>query len=119
MVYKFYLKNTERDVFSCPSVFKIAEFTQNSIHKEMSPHRNVIMNTSCHHWKFSFLTYKLKYKFSNLGGGGGGWVSHGFLMLSSNLIKSKISMLRVGEGGLVSWKFDVEFKFAKIAKFPC
>ena len=34
-------------------------------------------------------------------------------MLSSNLLKSKISMLRwVGGGG--SWNFDAEFKFAKI-----
>ena len=35
-------------------------------------------------------------------------------MLSSNLLKSKIPMLRVGEwmGGL--WNFDAEFKFAKI-----
>ena len=38
----------------------------------------------------------------------------GILMLSSNLLKSKIPMLRVGEwmGGL--WNFDDEFKFAKI-----
>ena len=36
-------------------------------------------------------------------------------MLSSNLLKSKIPMLRVGGGG-VSWKFDAEFKFAKIQK---
>ena len=33
------------------------------------------------------------------------------LMLSSNLLKSKIPMLRVG-GGLT--EFDAEFKFAKI-----
>ena len=32
-------------------------------------------------------------------------------MLSSDLLKSKISMLRVGGG---SWNFDAEFKFAKI-----
>ena len=32
-------------------------------------------------------------------------------MLSSNLLKSKISMLRVGWG---SWNFDAVFKFAKI-----
>ena len=38
---------------------------------------------------------------------GGSWN----LMLSSNLLKSQIPMLRVG-GGLV--EFDAEFKFAKI-----
>ena len=39
--------------------------------------------------------------------------AHGILMLSSNLLKSKIPMLRVGGvGGL--WNFDAEFKFAKI-----
>ena len=32
-------------------------------------------------------------------------------MLSSNLLKSKIPILRGGGG---SWKFDAEFKFAKI-----
>ena len=48
----------------------------------------------------------------------GGWESGGGsqnLMLSSNLLKSKIPMLRVGGwlgGGLV--EFDAEFKFAKI-----
>ena len=45
------------------------------------------------------------------GGGGGSWN----LMLSSNLLKSKIPMLRVGRwggGGLT--EFDAEFKFAKI-----
>ena len=40
-------------------------------------------------------------------GGGGSWN----LMLSSNLLKSKIPMLR-GEGWLV--EFDAEFIFAKI-----
>ena len=35
-------------------------------------------------------------------------------MLSSNLLKSKIPMLRVGGLGEGSWKFDAEFKFAKI-----
>ena len=39
-------------------------------------------------------------------------------MLSSNLLKSKIPMLRVGWGGLVGAggfaEFDAEFKFAKI-----
>ena len=33
-------------------------------------------------------------------------------MLSSNLLKSKIAMLRWGEGKLT--EFDAEFKFAKI-----
>ena len=40
-------------------------------------------------------------------GGGGSWN----LMLSSNLLKSKIRMVK-GGGGLV--EFDAEFKFAKI-----
>ena len=40
----------------------------------------------------------------------------GDLMLSLNLLKSKIPMLRVGEGGLV--EFDAEFKFA-IKKIFC
>ena len=35
-------------------------------------------------------------------------------MLSSNLLKSKIPMLRVGGWVGSSWKFDAEFKFAKI-----
>ena len=42
-----------------------------------------------------------------LGGGRGSWN----LMLSSNLLKSKIPMLR-GGGGLM--EFDAELKFAKI-----
>ena len=47
----------------------------------------------------------------------GGWVGGSQnLMLSSNLLKSKIPMLRecgwVGAGGFA--EFDVEFKFAKI-----
>ena len=45
-----------------------------------------------------------------VGGGGGGGAQN--LMLSSNLLKSKIPMLRVGWGGFV--EFDAEFKFAKI-----
>ena len=48
----------------------------------------------------------LKSKISMLRGG-----ACEILMLSSNLLKSKISMLRVGGG---SWNFDAEFKFAKI-----
>ena len=48
-----------------------------------------------------------------MGAGGGGLRN---LMLSSNLLKSKIPMLRecgwVGAGGFA--EFDVEFKFAKI-----
>ena len=54
----------------------------------------------------------LKYKIPMLrvGGWGGGGGSWN-LMLSSNLLKSKIPMLRVG-GGFT--EFDVEFKFAKI-----
>ena len=39
------------------------------------------------------------------------------LMLSSNLLKSKIPMLRVGGGGLV--EFDAESKFAIIKKIFC
>ena len=50
----------------------------------------------------------LKSKIPMLRGGGR---THGNLMLISNLLKSKIPMLRVG-GGLV--EFDAEFKFAKI-----
>ena len=52
---------------------------------------------------------KVVRAFTNLGGRGvgGSWN----LMLSSNLLKSKIPMLRVG-GGLK--EFDAEFKFAKI-----
>ena len=42
--------------------------------------------------------------FTNLEGG-----VRGILMPSSNLLKSKIPMLRVGGG---SWNFDAEFKFA-------
>ena len=38
-------------------------------------------------------------------------------MLSSNLLKSKITMLRGGGGGLV--EFDAEFKFAKIQNYLC
>ena len=55
----------------------------------------------------------------------GGWVVEGglvetnfqFLMLSSNLLKSKIPMLRVGGGGAHGNQFstfDAELKFAKI-----
>ena len=33
---------------------------------------------------------------------------------SSNLLKSKIPMLRVGGGRVGSWNFDAEFTFAKI-----
>ena len=54
------------------------------------------------------------------GGGGGGLVETNFqlLMLSSNLLKSKIPMLRVGGGGGACGNqfptFDPEFKFPKI-----
>ena len=44
----------------------------------------------------------------------GGWGDSWNLNLSSNLLKSKIPMLRVG-GGLM--EFDAEFKFAKIQNF--
>ena len=37
-------------------------------------------------------------------------------MLSSNLLKSKIPMFRVGWGD--SWKFDAESKFVKIQNSP-
>ena len=46
-----------------------------------------------------------------VGWGGGGGLRN--LMLSSNLLKSKIPMLRVGGGGVLT-EFDAEFKFAKI-----
>ena len=51
-----------------------------------------------------------KIQNSHVEGEGGSWN----LMLSSNLLKSKIPMLRVGGwvGGLM--EFDTEFKFAKI-----
>ena len=45
--------------------------------------------------------------------GGGRFMEFDVLMLSSNLLKSKIPMLRVGGWGGFT-KFDVEFKFAKI-----
>ena len=49
----------------------------------------------------------------------GGWVGGGRglrnLMLSSNLLKFKIPMLRVGGGFM---EFDAEFKFAKNPKIP-
>ena len=51
----------------------------------------------------------LKSKIPMLRVGGGGSQN---LMLSSNLLKSKIPMLRVGGGGVA--EFDAEFKFAKI-----
>ena len=73
----------------------MAEFTQNSIHKEMSPHRNVIINTSCHHWKFSFLAQVQTFIFWWVGGG----TNFQLLMMSSNLLKSKISISGEGVGG--------------------
>ena len=51
----------------------------------------------------------LMSKIPMLGGGG----ACGILMLSSNLLKSKIPMLRMGGWGS-SWNFDAEFKFANI-----
>ena len=80
----------------------MAEFTQHSIHKEMSSRRNVIINTSCHHWKFPF---ELSANFHIWVVGGGGGESGGvcgtnfqLLMLSSNLLKSKIPFLGGGVG---------------------
>ena len=70
-----------------------------------------------------FTEFDVEFKFAKIqnsyveGGFGGGGVSQN-LMLSSNLLKSKIPMLRAG--GWVGWggggftEFDVEFKFAKI-----
>ena len=40
--------------------------------------------------------------------------ARGILMLSSNLLQSKIPMLRVGGVGGSLWNFDAESKFAKI-----
>ena len=50
--------------------------------------------------------HKVVRAFTNLGGGGGGSRK---LMLSSNLLKSKIPMLGGG-----ATEIDAEFKFAKI-----
>ena len=44
----------------------------------------------------------------------GGWEGSQNLMLSSNLLKSKIPMLRGGWWVVGFTEFDVEFKFAKI-----
>ena len=53
----------------------------------------------------AFLEFDAEFKFAKIqnclvegGGGVGGWWN---LMLSSNLLKSKITMLRVGGGGLM------------------
>ena len=63
-------------------------------------------------WKF-YAEFKFaKIQNSHVKGGWWGGGAHGILMLSSNLLKSKIPMLRVGGGG-GSWNFDAEFKFAK------
>ena len=48
------------------------------------------------------------------GGGGVAGTNFQLLMLSSNLLKSKIPMLRVGVCGNQFPTFDAEFKFAKI-----
>ena len=62
-----------------------------------------------------FAEFDAEFKFAKIqnsyveGGWGGLWN----LILSSNLLKSKIPMLRVGEGGGFT-EFDAEFKFAKI-----
>ena len=60
-------------------------------------------------WKFDaeFKFAKIQNSYAEGGWVGGGGAC-GNLMLSSNLLKSKIPMLRG------SWKFDAEFKFAKI-----
>ena len=72
-----------------------------------------------------FPTFDAEFKFAKIqnshvegggGGGVGGLVETNFqlLMLSSNLLKSKIPMLREGGGGNQFPTFDAEFKFAKI-----
>ena len=70
-----------------------------------------------------FPTFDAEFKFakipnSHVEGAGGGSVETNFqlLMLSSNLLKSKIPMFRVGGGvnGNQFPTFDAEFKFAKI-----
>ena len=62
-------------------------------------------------WNFDAEFKFAKIQNSHVEGGGRG--AHGILMLSLNLLKSKIPMLRVGGGGSL-WNFDAEFKFAKI-----
>ena len=71
-----------------------------------------------------FPTFDAEFKFAKIqnphvqGGWGGGLVETNFqlFMLSSNLLKSKIPMFRVGGvvGGNQFPTFDAEFKFAKI-----
>ena len=61
---------------------------------------------------------KIHLKFPCPEGGGVGGTNFQFLMLSSNLLKSKIPMSGMGGGGF-GWcaqlsTFDAEFKFAKI-----
>ena len=55
-----------------------------------------------------------KIQNSYVEGGVGGWGGSRKLMLSSNLLKSKIPMLRVGGWEGVLMEIDAEFKFAKI-----
>ena len=71
-------------------------------------------------------TFDAEFKFAKIqnshvqGGGSGGLVETNFqlLMLSSNLLKSKIPMFRVGEiGGNQFPTFNAEFKFAKIQNY--
>ena len=57
-------------------------------------------------WNLMLSSNLLKSKIPMLKRGGGSWN----LMLSSNLLKSKIPMLRGGGRGFV--EFDAEFKFA-------
>ena len=73
-------------------------------------------------WRNQLSTFDAEFKFAKiqnshvrLGGGGVGGTNFHFLMLSSNLLKSKIPM----SGGGGGWwnqlsTFDAEFKFAKI-----
>ena len=58
-------------------------------------------------WNFDAEFEFAKIQIPMLRGRGG---TRGILMLSSNLLKSKIPVLRVGG----SWNFDAEFKFTKI-----
>ena len=57
--------------------------------------------------EFKFAKIQNSHVEGVVGGGGGSWN----LMLSSNMLRSKIPMFRVGEGLM---EFDAEFKFAKI-----
>ena len=70
----------------------MAEFTQHSIHKEMSSRRNVIINTSCPPLEIPILNSSANFIFGWVGGGGG---SRGEFVEPTST-------------------FDAEFKFVKI-----